>query len=102
MTVRTFNYLINYPFAGSNVKGHEPVQDGFVGGSVGQIHGEWDFRSGFSEKTKASGESVLGASLLNVLRQYEAMALGEKHGAAALKTRPNATRLKCESSQRKY
>ena len=57
MTVCNFNDLINYPFAGSDVKGHEPIQDGFVGGSVGQIHGEWNFRSGFSEKTKASGES---------------------------------------------
>ena len=64
----------NYLFAGSDVQPHKPIQDGFAGGSIGQIHG-WSFGVYVCRVWKEEGKwgETLGAQCLNVLRQYEAI-----------------------------
>ena len=64
----------NYLFAGSDVQSHKPIQDGFAGGSIGQIHG-WSFGVYVCLVWKEEGKwgETLGAQCLNVLRQYEAI-----------------------------
>ena len=64
----------NYLFAGTDVQPHKPIQDGFAGGSIGQIHG-WSFGVYVCRVWKEEGKwgETLGAQCLNVLRQYEAI-----------------------------